>query len=94
MTPEEKDKWIALIEGVADGGQLQVRTSGDGWTDAHHLVLDVRTPDSYRIKPREPRRVERFVDSSVMNETSPICIDKLYIRDDTGRVRVRITEIL
>ena len=92
MTPDKKDKWIALIEGVAAGGQLQVKYGEENWCDADGVRLSADTTH-YRIKPREPRSIEGFVfkeafTQNVENSTF------MPIRALDGCIRVRITEIL
>lgn len=92
MTPEEKDKWIALIEGVAAGRQLQYKCENGTWIDAGSLAF-VNDVDCYRIEPVEPRSVEAYLHSDAFSAPQNYILSTT--QDDAFmRVRVRITEIL
>ena len=90
MTPEEKDKWIALIEGVAAGGQLQY--NGGTWLNVNSIAF-IAGPAHYRLKPSEPRSIEAWVLKGVfsIDTFGSFWISK---EKNTAGDHVRITEIL
>ena len=92
MTPEEKDKWIALIEGAAAGRQLQTLNASDEWVNVAALVFHYGI-ERYRLKPVEPRSVEAYLHSDAFSAPQNYILSTT--QDDAFmRVRVRITEIL
>lgn len=81
MTPEMAKRWLPIIQAVAEGKMLQVRTvifaddmgvSGGRWQDCPSdglLEPPLGAPENYRIKP-EPR--EFWIDMLGVVSTFPV----------------------
>lgn len=59
MNKDDAKKFLPLVQALADGNMIQVKTSDCEWVTVHHI--DVCYPSKYyRIKP-EPRTFEMWL---------------------------------
>jgi hypothetical protein len=59
MTPEKARKLLPIVQAIADGKKIQIRSSTTStWKDASLDVAFILEPECYRIKPQP---IERWI---------------------------------
>ena len=90
MTPEQAEKFLPLIQAVADGKTLQ-SIHGDGWKDIESPIT-YQSAERYRIKP-EPLEFDVWISAEKDHEGFPFVCTCSNMDDFPEWRKIRVREI-